>query len=109
MAARVKAHYHEVGNVVEVVSKKKIRPKRMAVVDEDNCTGCQVCITFCPVDCIEVVPQDKYNIAIPPVQIRFNECIGCALCEKACRMLTWDAIHMLPTDEFEQIYGITID
>ena len=109
MAARVKAHYHEVGNVVELVSKKKIRPKRMFVVDEDSCTGCQVCIPFCPVDCIEVVPADKYGIIIPPVQIRFNECIGCALCEKACRNLTWDAIRMLPTDEFEEVYGIPID
>ena len=109
MAARLKEHYREVGNVVAEISKKKVRPKRMAVVDEDSCTGCQVCIPFCPVDCIELVPQDKYDIVMPPVQIRFNECIGCALCEKACRNLTWDAIVMLPTDEFEQIYGIPID
>ena len=109
MAARLKDHFREVGNVVAEISKKKVRPKRMAVVDEDSCTGCQVCIPFCPVDCIELVPQDKYNIVMPPVQIRFNECIGCALCEKACRTLTWDAIVMLPTDEFEEIYGIPID
>ncbi len=87
----------------------KVRPRLLAVVDEESCTGCQVCIPFCPVDCIEVVPADKYNQPIPPVQVRFNECIGCKLCEKACRDLTWDAIRMLDTDTFENIYGITID
>ena len=46
------------------VKTKKRKPKFMAVVDEDNCTGCQVCIPFCPVDCIEPVPKEKYNIPI---------------------------------------------
>ena len=56
------------------VKSKRNKPKLMAVVAEDNCTGCQVCIPFCPVDCIEPVPKDKYNDAvIPPVQVRFNE------------------------------------
>ena len=52
------------------VKRKKVKPKWMAVVDEDNCTGCQVCVPFCPVDCIEPVPQEKYKIPIPPVQVR---------------------------------------
>ena len=81
----------------------------MAVVDEDNCTGCKVCIPFCPVDCIEPVPKDKYDDApIPPVQVRFNECIGCQMCAKACSKLTWDAIRMMKTPVFEERYGIEI-
>ena len=91
------------------VRSKKVKPKWMAVVDEDNCTGCQVCIPFCPVDCIEPVPKDKYDTPIPPVQVRFNECIGCQICAKACERLTWNAIRMIPTDEFEKIYNIKID
>ena len=91
------------------VKRKKVKPKWMAVVDEDNCTGCQVCVPFCPVDCIEPVPKDKYdNTPIPPVQVRFNECIGCQLCSKACGKLTWDAIRMMKTTDFEQRYGIEI-
>ena len=87
---------------------KKKRPKSVAVVDEDNCTGCQVCITFCPVDCIEPVPSEKYGIPIPPVQVRHDECIGCQLCAKACTALTWDAIRMIETDEFEEVYETEI-
>ena len=90
------------------VKTKKKKPKLMAVVDEDNCTGCQVCIPFCPVDCIEPVPKEKYNIPIPPVQVRFNECIGCQMCSKACSSLTWDAIRMMKTKDFEEQYEIEI-
>lgn len=87
---------------------KKKRPRLMAVVDEDNCTGCQVCIPFCPVDCIEGLPQDKYGVPIPPVQVRFDECIGCQICARVCTKLTWDAIRMLTTEEFEETYNIPI-
>ena len=45
---------------------------------------------------------------MPPVQVRFNECIGCQLCAKACTALTWDAIRMIETDEFEEIYDYEI-
>ena len=58
----------------------------------------------------QTLSKEKYEATpIPPVQVRFNECIGCNACFKACRQLTWDAIRMLPTDEFEAIYNITID
>jgi len=108
--AKVAEFYKPVPKVIEDIAKKKKRPKFMAVVDEDNCTGCKVCIPFCPVDCIEPVSDQKYEATpIPPVQVRFNECIGCNACFKACRQLTWDAIRMIPTGEFEQIYNITID
>ena len=92
------------------VKTKRNKPKLMAVVDEDNCTGCKVCIPFCPVDCIEKVPSDKYDDApIPPVQVRWNECIGCQICARVCTKLTWDSIRMINTDKFEERYNITID
>jgi len=80
----------------------------VAVVDEDNCTGCQACVPFCPVDCIEPVPVSKYNTPIPPVQIRFNECIGCQICSRVCNKLTWDAIDMVAIEEFENKYKIKL-
>ena len=100
--------YAKLPLLTENIRDKKTRPKTVAVVDEDNCTGCQVCIPFCPVDCIEPVSKDKYNIPIPPVQVRFNECIGCNACAKACTALTWDAIRMIETDEFEEVYDTEI-
>ena len=55
-------HYKTVPDPAEKVNYKKKKPKLIAVVDEDNCTGCQVCVPFCPVDCIEPVPKEKYGI-----------------------------------------------
>ena len=101
-------HYKAIPNPPTKINEKKKKPKLVAVVDEDNCTGCQACVPFCPVDCIEPVPKEKYNIPIPPVQIRFNECIGCSVCARVCTNMTWDAIDMVPTPEFENKYQIEL-
>ena len=100
--------YKTIPNLPDKITEKKKKPKMVAVVDEDNCTGCQACVPFCPVDCIEAVPADKYNTPIPPVQIRFNECIGCQICARVCTKLTWDAIDMHPTAQFESKYKIQL-
>ena len=103
-------HLKSVPELPEIINIKKTRPRQVAWVDEDNCTGCQACVSFCPVDCIEPVAFDKHIFPpIPPVQIRFNECIGCQICARVCTKLTWDAIRMIPTDKFEERYYITIN
>ena len=109
MASKVLDHLKLVPELPETINNKKKRPKKVAWVDEDNCTGCQACVPFCPVDCIESVPKEKYNMPIPPVQVRFNECTGCQVCAKVCTKLTWDAIRMIDTNTFEEIYNIKID
>ena len=99
-------HLKSVPELPASVKGKKTRPKKTAWVDEDNCTGCP----FCPVDCIEPVAIDKHVFPpIPPVQIRFNECIGCQICAKVCTKLTWDAIRMVDTDNLEERLDIIID
>ena len=106
----MKNHLSTVPELPDKIATKKVRPKLTAWVDEDNCTGCQACVPFCPVDCIEPVHIDKHVYPpIPPVQIRFNECIGCQICAKVCTKLRWDAIRMLKTEEFEEIYNYRID
>ena len=103
-------HLQSVPELPELIRNKKNKPPKMAVVDEDNCTGCSACVPFCPVDCIEPVPDDKYNdVSIPPVQVRWNECIGCQICARVCTKLTWDAIRMVDTDKLEERLDITID
>ena len=110
MASKPKDHLQIVSELSDEVKVKKSKPRLMAVVDEDNCTGCSACVPFCPVDCIEPVAIDKHVYPpIPPVQIRFNECIGCQICAKACDRLTWNAIRMIPTDVFEEKYNYEID
>tara|TARA_B100001123_G_scaffold422101_1_gene530544 strand:+ start:74 stop:394 length:321 start_codon:yes stop_codon:yes gene_type:complete len=106
----MKDHLSTVPELPDKIASKKVRPKMTAWVDEDNCTGCQACVSFCPVDCIEPVQIDKHVYPpIPPVQIRFNECIGCQICARVCTKLTWDAIRMVDTDKLETQLDITID
>ena len=62
-------HLSSVPELPDRINSKKVRPKKTAWVDEDNCTGCQACVPFCPVDCIELVPNEKYDIPIPPVLV----------------------------------------
>ena len=107
---KVKDHLKSVPELPEVINVKKTRPRKIAWVDEDNCTGCQVCVPFCPVDCIEPVPKGKHSFPpISPVHVRDNECIGCQICARVCTKLTWDAIRMMDTDSYEEKFNTTID
>jgi len=51
-------------------------------VIERDCTGCELCIPPCPVDCIEVVPGREPEPLVLPA---FAEpCIHCGDCAVAC-------------------------
>jgi Pyruvate/2-oxoacid:ferredoxin oxidoreductase delta subunit len=81
---------------------KKSRPMLIAVVNP-SCTGCEVCVDFCPVDCIDDPGSAEHAGGMtPPIMIREEECIGCQVCAKVCDELTWNAIEMVPVEEFER-------
>ena len=54
-------YFKGIPELPDYAREKTKRPKLVAVVDEDNCTGCQVCVPFCPVDCIELIEMDTMH------------------------------------------------
>jgi electron transport complex protein RnfB len=83
------------------VRKKKKSPL-VAIVHPEGCTGCEVCIEFCPVDCIYKVPgpenaiEQGYASVNGIVVVDEEICIGCKLCAKYC---PWETIDMVKREE----------
>ncbi|MBP6582410.1 MAG: electron transport complex subunit RsxB [Chromatiaceae bacterium] len=62
------------------------KPKAVAVIDEQECIGCTLCIQACPVDAIMGAAKQLHVIIA-------SECTGCELCLKPCPV---ECIHMIP-------------
>lgn len=71
---------------------RKKSPKAVAVIATEQCTGCEVCIDFCPVDCIDILPGPEHRTLNKVCIINEDVCIGCQLCVKYC---PWETISML--------------
>jgi electron transport complex protein RnfB len=52
-------------------------PRGVAVIDEDWCIGCTLCIKACPIDCILGANKRMHTV----IEV---ECTGCQLCVPAC-------------------------
>ena len=63
--------------------KKHPRPaeavlsNQYAVVEEESCAGCEICIERCQMDAIAMGPQDTAIVDL-------DRCIGCGLCVTTC-------------------------
>ncbi len=81
--------------VTQKPARKKTPPK-LAVINQNGCTGCEICIVFCPADCIEIVPGPEQPQMQQVVEVDLDRCIGCSLCAKHC---PWDTIDMITHDK----------
>jgi Pyruvate/2-oxoacid:ferredoxin oxidoreductase delta subunit len=90
--------------------EKKKRPREVAFMDVNLCFPCLKCPEFCPVQCIEILPEGEVpNRGLQPVQDRFEECIGCYICVEICALLTdYDAIRMYDTSLIEQLLEVKV-
>lgn len=60
------------------------KPKSVAVIDENLCIGCTLCIQACPVDAIVGAAKQMHVIVA-------EQCTGCELCLPPCPV---ECIHM---------------
>ncbi|MDS4016468.1 MAG: electron transport complex subunit RsxB [Candidatus Accumulibacter sp.] len=65
------------------------KPKQVAIIDEQTCIGCTLCIQACPVDAIVGAAKQMHTI-IGPL------CTGCELCIPPCPV---ECIRMEPLSE----------
>ena len=92
--------------------RKKV-PKTLAVINADNCTGCESCREVCPVDCIDL---NQIGLGTKGNQswceIDLERCVGCEVCvhipsQKSnpyeLLVCPWDAIEMVPTEQVAQV------
>jgi len=94
--------------LMKQIPRKKL-PKELAVINADNCTGCEACLEVCPVDCIFKVQQsDKFNNLQSWCEIDIDRCVGCEVCVRIptkksnpydLKICPWDAIEMVKTEE----------
>ena len=61
-------------------------PRTLAVIDEDWCIGCTLCIQACPVDCIIGTNKHLHTVIE-------SQCTGCELCLPVCPV---DCITLVP-------------
>lgn len=72
----------------------------MAMIDQDRCVGCGICVKTCPKHIISLIPYGQKTHVLcsntdkgpDAVKVCKVSCIGCMKCQKTCQH---DAIHVV--------------
>ena len=79
-------HITPIGNdgmyILDTASWRVLRP----VLDQEKCSRCGICLSYCPVNSIHKDEEGKY-------EIHYDYCKGCGICANECIK---DAIEMVP-------------
>ena len=73
-------------------ARKPRKPRPKAIINENGCTGCEACITVCPVDCIVKIPNPETPEINPICRVDWDRCTGCTICARDC---PWETIDMV--------------
>jgi len=70
-------------------------------IDSEQCDGCELCLSFCPKNIIEI-SEDKFNSRMLhyAIVVKPEECAGCRQCERLCPTVS---LYILETDIKEVI------
>ncbi len=89
--------------------RRKRVAKAIAVINADQCTGCEACRSVCPSDCIELIETGlRVKGGEAWCEVDLDRCIGCALCVRVpqkkadpyeLKICPWGAIEMVPAEQ----------
>lgn len=100
---RVKSEYTIMYRKKAGVKKEKIKkPKPKAFINEEDCSGCEVCMSVCPVDCIIIIEGPEFSEISAVCRIIEGQCTGCTICARDC---PWEAITMVMPKEQHLLVG----
>ncbi len=83
-----------------IPGEKLILETATAVVREENCSGCNLCLDLCPYQAIEIGPGEG------AARIREALCRGCGLCAAACPSAAIEARHFQVDQVAAEVKGL---